>query len=150
MKEELAKASTSLEAPLLAAAPVELDVGVLSSGEKRALKKLGRLLAKLDITFEDLKEQGIDVVSLSRILELSWFAKAKRWLVYDETILKLMLLPILRTHAIHAMSRGSVMVKNGDLELEAINTRETERIQHDTGASIALLSPNLPLIHLSI
>jgi hypothetical protein len=117
MKTETEQSSSPLGVPLLSEAPAELDVSALSSSEKRALKKLGRLLAKLDITFEDLKEQGIDAVSLSRILELSWFAKAKRWLVYDETILKLMLLPILRTKAIYAISRGSVMKRNGALEL---------------------------------
>jgi len=122
MKTEVDQSFSPLTVQLLAETPAEIDVGALSSSEKRALNKLGRLLAKLDITFEDLKEQGIDVVSLSRILELSWFAKAKRWLVYDETILKLMLLPILRNRAIHAMSRGSMMVKDGDLELCATTT----------------------------
>jgi len=142
MKTEAASLQL-LEKPLLLENVEQSEFRTASSSEKRALKRLGRLLATLEITFEDLKEHGIDVVSLARILELSWFAKLKRWLVYDETILKLMLLPILRTHAIHAMSRGSVMVKNGDLELEAIGTRETERIQRETGAGSAANAPSL-------
>ena len=51
MKTESDRSLSPLGVPLLSEAPAELDVSALSSGEKRALKKLGRLLAKLDITF---------------------------------------------------------------------------------------------------
>lgn len=62
----------------------------------RPMLRLTSLLERLNLTTEDLEAHDIDVRELAHILELPWYARIQRWLVYDETIRKFLLLLLSR------------------------------------------------------
>lgn len=88
----------------------------------KAVRRLLDLLAELELTAEDLETHKINAKELAHILELPWYDRAQRWLVYDETIRKLLLLPLLRDKNIRLINRGSIFdLAASQVELRAIN-----------------------------